>query len=230
MRQKRSKSIKFVVFEGPEGSGKTVVLKAVAERLRVLDHRVETTENPCKASPVYGLIRRALDVASDTHLSSDELLDLYHCDRAWHLRNVLQPLDNGDRRIVLCDRYTPSTLVYQAWPHHARTLRVLQRSCEFWTPDVYVCLQAHVDTLQRRATGRVGVAEEIFDSRLSIINQLASYAAVMPLVATDVPPLLHAPPSQASRQPQLLQFIADYQSVDEIAAEVVAYLQRELLR
>jgi len=101
----------FITLEGGEGSGKSTVARALAERLRERDHSVCLTREPGGTSRgrMIQAIFEGNEAAPLTPLA--ELL-LFEADRAQHIREVIQPaLDAGD--IVLCDRFTDSSLAYQ---------------------------------------------------------------------------------------------------------------------
>ncbi len=105
----------FITFEGPEGGGKSTALAAVAERLRERDLEVVTTREP-GAGEFGKTIREILLHGKD--LDPRVELMLFLADRANHVATIIRPaLEAG--KIVLCDRYADSTLVYQA---HARGL------------------------------------------------------------------------------------------------------------
>jgi dTMP kinase len=101
----------FVTFEGMEGSGKTTAIQAVAAFLTEQGHRVCITREP-GGTPIGQEIRNWLlnpdSVLQDTR---SELL-LFAADRLEHIAGVIRPaLSRGE--VVLCDRFTDSTLAYQ---------------------------------------------------------------------------------------------------------------------
>lgn len=101
----------FVTFEGPEGAGKTSVLHELAQGLAQAGHRVRTTREPGEGE--VGTRIRAILLHGD-HLDPLEELFLFLADRAHHCRTVIRPaLEEGV--IVLCDRFTDSTVVYQGY-------------------------------------------------------------------------------------------------------------------
>lgn len=105
----------FITFEGPEGGGKTTVIQRIAERLRSEGRSVVSTREPGSGS--VGLQIREVLLHSGPIDPQCELF-LFLADRANHVTTVVKPaLDRGD--VVLCDRYSDSTVVYQA---HARGL------------------------------------------------------------------------------------------------------------
>jgi dTMP kinase len=105
----------FITFEGPEGGGKTTIIQRIAERLRGEGRAVVSTREPGSGS--VGLQIREVLLNSGPIDPRCELF-LFLADRANHVTTVVRPaLDAGE--IVLCDRYSDSTVVYQA---HARGL------------------------------------------------------------------------------------------------------------
>jgi dTMP kinase len=101
----------FIVFEGPEGSGKSTQAKLLAERLRDAGKRVILTREPGGTELGEQLRRLLLDLHSEPVTPAAEAL-LYSAARAEHVAHVIQPsLDAGE--IVICDRFADSTLAYQ---------------------------------------------------------------------------------------------------------------------
>ena len=115
----------FYAFEGTNGCGKTTVLHAVAKRLRAQhgdDTKVVTLCNPT-TGPIGTELRRFLGEHRDaglppffsdnevTLLFAKRLAMLFMADRQVLSIAIGKLLNDG--RIVLCDRYSLSTLVYQ---------------------------------------------------------------------------------------------------------------------
>jgi dTMP kinase len=102
---------RFITFEGPEGSGKTTQLKLLAERLRAGGHDVVETQEPGGTDIGRQIRKILLDPASTALRPTAELL-LMFASRAQNIDEVILPaLAAG--KIVLCDRFTDSTLAYQ---------------------------------------------------------------------------------------------------------------------
>lgn len=102
---------RFITFEGPEGSGKTTQLKILAERLRAEGHDVVETQEPGGTGIGRQIRAILLDPASTALRPTAELL-LMFASRAQNVDEVILPaLAAG--KIVLCDRFTDSTLAYQ---------------------------------------------------------------------------------------------------------------------
>ncbi|MBI2902714.1 MAG: dTMP kinase [Candidatus Methylomirabilis oxyfera] len=103
----------FITFEGGEGSGKTTHLKSLAHYLRDLGDEVVETRDP--GGTTIGKEIRTLLLSPESAATSDsaELL-LYEASRAQLVREVITPaITRG--AVVLCDRFTDSTLAYQGF-------------------------------------------------------------------------------------------------------------------
>ena len=124
---------KLIVFEGVEGSGKTTQLRYCSDWLRTSGLLDELENFGKQLSPVMtrepggtalglGLRRLLLETGDgneQTHSSSQPIEDraellMYAADRAQHVEELLKPqLKLG--AIILCDRYTDSTVAYQGY-------------------------------------------------------------------------------------------------------------------
>lgn len=100
----------FITFEGPEGSGKTTVLRKVFERLSN-DYDVITTREP--GGVRTGEAIREIVLEGDNMDIRTEAM-LFAASRREHLvEKILPALD--ENKIVLCDRYIDSFLAYQGF-------------------------------------------------------------------------------------------------------------------
>jgi dTMP kinase len=107
----------FITFEGPEGAGKTTLLRGVAEALRAQGRDVVVTREPGDG-PVGAEIRQILLHGQELEPLTEVFLFL--ADRAQHVATIIKPALSAGK-VVLCDRYSDSTVVYQG---HARGLDV----------------------------------------------------------------------------------------------------------
>ena len=103
----------FVTFEGIEGSGKSTHLRRLAAHLKARGVPVVETREP--GGTVAGdAIRALLLGAAAIPLTPLGELLLYCADRAQHVHEVVRPaLAAG--RVVLCDRFSESTIAYQGY-------------------------------------------------------------------------------------------------------------------
>ncbi|MGB3507679.1 MAG: dTMP kinase [Microcoleaceae cyanobacterium] len=117
---------KLIVFEGVEGGGKTTQIQLLQNWLlekgqstpflsKSLDLQVILTREPGGTKlgkALRGLLLDA-DVSGESIQERAELL-LYAADRAQHIETLIKPhLERG--AIVLCDRFTDSTIAYQGY-------------------------------------------------------------------------------------------------------------------
>lgn len=104
----------FISFEGPDGSGKSSVLKLLVEKLKQTgyDHLLLTREPGGYQNPIAEAIRRViLDANHDTLDARTEAL-LFAAARRQHVVETIVPhLQKGG--VVISDRYVDSSLVYQ---------------------------------------------------------------------------------------------------------------------
>lgn len=104
---------KLIVFEGIEGCGKTTQLERSRQWLtQQLTIDIIPTREPGGTQLGAG-IRQLLLHGEDGIHDRTELL-LYAADRAQHVEGFLRPhLERG--ALILCDRYTDSTIAYQGY-------------------------------------------------------------------------------------------------------------------
>lgn len=103
----------FISFEGGEGVGKTTQIRLLADRLTRAGHKVYCLREPGGTSVGEQIRTILLDNANSSMTDLTELL-LYEAARAQLVEEVIKPaLDSGT--VVLVDRFTDSTLAYQAY-------------------------------------------------------------------------------------------------------------------
>jgi dTMP kinase len=102
----------FITIEGPEGSGKSACARWLAERLSARGIAVTETREPggtALGERVRGFV---LDPVQPPLPRTS--LFLFSAARAELVGRVIQPALAADR-LVICDRYTDSTLAYQGF-------------------------------------------------------------------------------------------------------------------
>ncbi|WP_017470366.1 dTMP kinase [Amphibacillus jilinensis] len=103
----------FITFEGGEGAGKTSVLNSVANQLIEEGYPVLTTREP-GGIPIAEKIRELILDRKHTEMDARTEALLYAAARRQHLVERIKPaLLEG--KIVLCDRFIDSSLVYQGY-------------------------------------------------------------------------------------------------------------------
>jgi dTMP kinase len=101
---------RFLTLEGPDGSGKTTQAALLVERLKAHGRDTLLTREPGGGGPIAERIRDLLLHGGDM-AGATELL-LFFAARAEHVVSLIRPALT-DGRVVVCDRYTDSTLAYQ---------------------------------------------------------------------------------------------------------------------
>ncbi|RRC94061.1 dTMP kinase [Erysipelotrichaceae bacterium OH741_COT-311] len=103
----------FITFEGPDGSGKTTVSKAIYEKLVSLGYDCIYTREPGGieiAEEIRDIILNPKNTAMDYRT---EAL-LYAASRAQHLAEKILPALK-EKKIIICDRFVDSSLAYQGY-------------------------------------------------------------------------------------------------------------------
>ncbi len=100
----------FIVFEGPEGCGKSTQVRLVDDALRAKGFETVIAREPGGTGVGEKLRNILLDKASRIDLRAEILL--YMASRAQMMDELIRPaLEEG--KIVLCERFLSSTVVYQ---------------------------------------------------------------------------------------------------------------------
>ncbi|MEX2237961.1 MAG: dTMP kinase [Dehalococcoidia bacterium] len=114
----------FITFEGGEGSGKSTQASLLAAALESQGHSVTLTQEPRGTDfglLVWELLARGVAPASE--------LFLFAAARAHHVRTVIRPaLERGD--IVVCDRFSDSTIAYQEYGRRLDR-ELVRRACRY---------------------------------------------------------------------------------------------------
>jgi dTMP kinase len=143
----------FIVLEGGEGAGKSTQVELLAARLEAEGRVVVKTREPGGTQKGVELRRKLLH--DPGVVDPDDELDLMLQDRALHVEEVIEPaLASG--KVVVCDRFSPSTIAYQGV---ARGMGVdlVEGRCREVTgnvdPDIVVVLDLPDDAAESRITG-----------------------------------------------------------------------------
>jgi dTMP kinase len=144
----------FITLEGPEGSGKTSHIPALAEAIRQAGHEIIVTREP-GGTQIGDEIRSTLLNLRNTEMHPTTEILLFQASRAQLVNEVIRPaLAAG--KVVLCDRYADSTLAYQGYGHQT-DLAVLTQIVNYATgglkPDLTVLMDVDIETgLRRRSS------------------------------------------------------------------------------
>ena len=156
----------FVVIEGLDGSGKTQISRRLKRTLyQTHSQDVELTFEPHDPSTAGLYIRQVL-----THriknVQPRTLALAFALNRADHNDRVINPfLDNRNNRILICDRYYLSSLVYQTTPGvDMDEIMHLNRGAR--KPDLTIFLNASASVCYERMRKRPE-DKELFEQNLA---------------------------------------------------------------
>lgn len=103
----------FITVEGPEGAGKTTIIKMLAHRLEAKGYKVLQTREP-GGIEIAEQIRNVILDKKNTKMDPRTEALLYAAARRQHLVEKVQPaLEAG--YLILCDRFIDSSLAYQGY-------------------------------------------------------------------------------------------------------------------
>ena len=148
--------VRLISFEGGDGSGKTTQLKLLEKHLASRGKLCLSTREP-GGTPLGEMIRQVLLEAGKVEISSPTELFLYLADRAQHVHEVIQPALAGGS-LVLCDRFTDSTLAYQGYGRGVdldMLRRLNQVASHGITPDFTFLLDCPVEVGLSRTAQRI---------------------------------------------------------------------------
>ncbi len=204
----------FITFEGMDGSGKTTQIRRLAARLRSMGRTVVETAEP-GGTRIGAQIRRTLLDSAHQELSPTTELLLYFASRAQNVDEVIVPaLKRGE--VVLVDRFTDSTLVYQGCGRNlgADTVIALDRiACRGLKPDLTLLVDIDPETSLARAHAR-NAAETSSETRMD-----------------DQSPEFHrrvyeAYHELAAREPERVKIVNGEASIESIEAEIWSIVSR----
>ena len=164
----------FITFEGPDGGGKSTQLKNIAQVLRSEGYDVIESREP--GGTDFAEKVRALVLDASIPLTSISQSLLYLAARAEHVDKLLRPSKEAGK-IVLCDRFSDSTFVYQGLAAGKTVdelweLRQLNSyATDNFVPDLTLVFDGRPEELVKRRTLR-GVSDRYEDMGLDFQRQL----------------------------------------------------------
>ncbi|HWP23058.1 MAG TPA: dTMP kinase [Candidatus Binatia bacterium] len=209
--------VRFITFEGGDGTGKTTQIRALGEYLSAKGRLCLLTREP-GGTPLGELIRKVLLEAGDRQIVPPAELFLYLADRAQHVGEVIRPaIESG--KIVLSDRFTDSTVAYQGYGRGIdlgllRKLNdVADQGCR---PDLTFLLDCPVEAGLAR-TARRGLeakrpSEDRFEREGMKFHEKVRAGFL----------------EMARAEPKRFRVIDALRSIDEIALEIRTIVDREL--
>ena len=142
----------FVAIDGPKGTGKTTLLEAVTQALRLDGNKVirlcERKNDPCRGETMALVNQLARSPCRELEF---KVCERFAESRAWISRHVLprQPADS----IILIDRWYPSDAAFRRTVPFDQILRLnLERNVQ--VPDLHVGVVTAAETSWARAAAR----------------------------------------------------------------------------
>jgi dTMP kinase len=149
--------IRMISFEGGDGSGKTTQINLLERHLTIQGMGCLLTREP-GGTTLGQLIRKVVLESAEEEIAYQTELFLYLADRAEHVRKVIQPALKKSNSLILCDRFTDSTLAYQGYGRGAdialvrRMNRIASGGVD---PDLTFFLDCPVEVGLARAAKRI---------------------------------------------------------------------------
>ena len=158
----------FITFEGPDGAGKSTIIKLVHEKLLQDDFNIVLTREP-GGTPIAEKIRDIILDNSNQALDARTEALLYAASRRQHLVEKIWPaLKEG--KIVLCDRFLDSSLAYQGGGRNLGVENVLNINL-FATENTYPDLTLFFDVSPEVGLARVSKDKKRVADRLDNENE-----------------------------------------------------------
>ena len=153
----------FISFEGIDGSGKSTQIQKLARFLETLGFDVIITREP--GGSVGGEeIRNLLLQGNVDRWSAETEILLFTAARRDHLERIILPAME-DNKIVICDRFTDSTRMYQGMrgPNLRNLVDMLNEKIINCDPDLTIVIDIDPQISLKRAKSRKTVEERFED-------------------------------------------------------------------
>lgn len=146
----------FITFEGTEGSGKSTQIERLAQRLKASGRVVRVVREP-GGTLIGEEIRHTLKHSQGNHAMTPEAeLLLINASRAQLVREVIEPaLEAGE--VLLCDRFSDSSVVYQGYGRGLdldSVRQIIQFAVGTRRPDLTLVLSIPLEVSEARRAGR----------------------------------------------------------------------------
>lgn len=154
--------MKFIVFEGLDGSGKTTLIKKLSHELDQSHIQYVHTREPGGSKLGDELRHMILRTDGEAPVPRAELL-MYEAARAQHVDLLILPA-LAQKKWILCDRFSASSVAFQSGGRHISEDQVHWLN-SFATgnlePDLTVLLDLSVEESEKRRSGRNEVADRM---------------------------------------------------------------------
>ena len=158
----------FFVIEGIDGSGKSTISKNICYILQeTVGKNVKLTFEPHDPS-CSGLFIRQILMKKLKNVPNETLAFAFAVNRLDHCDREIVPFLDGKNRVVVCDRYVLSSLVYQS-DEKLSLEKVYNLNSFSRRPDLTIFLNANDRTCYKRLRHR-NEDKELFEKHLSQVR------------------------------------------------------------
>ena len=202
----------FISFEGIDGSGKSTQIQKLARFLETLGFNVIITREP--GGSVGGEeIRNLLLQGNVDRWSAETEILLFTAARRDHLERIILPAME-DNKIVICDRFTDSTRMYQGMrgPNLRNLVDMLNEKIINCDPDLTIVIDIDPQISLKRAKSRETVEERFED--FGVEMQLNMRNGFIEL---------------AKEFSNRIEVVNGQQSVDDLAKDICSIVKAKLL-
>ena len=158
----------FISFEGIDGSGKSTQIQKLAEFLEARDFDIVITREPGGSKGGEEIRNLLLQGNVDRWSAETEIL-LFTAARRDHLERIILPaLEEG--KIVICDRFTDSTRMYQGMRgvNLRNLVDTLNEKVIKFDPDLTIVIDINPEISLKRAKSRRTVEERFEDFGINL--------------------------------------------------------------
>ena len=201
----------FISFEGIDGSGKSTQIQKLAEFLESRDFDIVITREPGGSTGGEEIRNLLLQGNVDRWSPETEIL-LFTAARRDHLERIILPaLEAG--KIVICDRFTDSTRMYQGMRgvNLRNLVDTLNEKVIKFDPDLTIVIDINPEISLKRAKSRKTVEERFEDFGVDL--QMKMREGFLELAKEFV---------------NRIEVVNGQQSIDELAKDICSLVKAKL--
>lgn len=199
----------FISFEGAEGAGKTTQISILKNYLETKGFEVIVTRQPGGTDLGKSIRTLILDPEQPDKPSAIAELFLYMADRGHNVETLIKPsLEQG--KIVICDRYTDSTIAYQGFGRNIdiEKLEVLNNiATTSLKPDITFVLDLPVEEGIKRVIKRDSKLDRIESEKIEFHQKVRNGFLYL-----------------AEKEPNRVKVINSLKPIEDISVEIKNYI------
>ena len=202
----------FITFEGIDGSGKSTQIKTLAKSLKNIGFEIIISREPGGSVGGEEIRNLLLQGEVDRWSAETEIL-LFTAARRDHLERIILPALNKGK-IVICDRFTDSTRMYQGMrgPKLRELVDNLTNEVINCEPDLTIVIDIDPVISLKRAKSRKTVEERFEDFGIELQKKMRTGFIELSKEFTS-----------------RITVINGHKSVDEVANDILSVVKAKLL-